>query len=72
MKFNFPVVIIDEDFKSENSSGLGIRVLAKAIEELLVNNAEHKKRTDYALHFAAEHQGATQRILDQLKPALQN
>ncbi|MEY4587260.1 MAG: hypothetical protein RL035_207, partial [Pseudomonadota bacterium] len=33
MKFNFPVVIIDEDFKSENSSGLGIRVLAKAIEE---------------------------------------
>ncbi|HAP04122.1 MAG TPA: hypothetical protein DCQ72_00005, partial [Methylophilaceae bacterium] len=33
MKFNFPVVIIDEDFKSENSSGLGIRVLANAIEE---------------------------------------
>ena len=33
MKFNFPVVIIDEDFKSENSSGLGIRVLAKAIEK---------------------------------------
>jgi len=33
MKFRFPVVIIDEDFRSENSSGLGIRVLAKAIEE---------------------------------------
>jgi len=49
-----------------------INALAKAIEELLVNNAERKKRTDYALHFAAEHQGATQRILDQLKPALQN
>ncbi len=32
MKFRFPVVIIDEDFRSENSSGLGIRVLAKAIE----------------------------------------
>lgn len=32
MKFNFPIVIIDEDFRSENSSGLGIRVLAKAIE----------------------------------------
>ncbi|PPC93480.1 MAG: lysine decarboxylase [Methylotenera sp.] len=33
MKFRFPVIIIDEDFRSENSSGLGIRVLAKAIEE---------------------------------------
>lgn len=32
MKFRFPVVIIDEDFRSENASGLGIRVLAKAIE----------------------------------------
>jgi 3-deoxy-D-manno-octulosonic-acid transferase len=53
------------------NSGL-INALAKAIEELLVNNAERKKRTDYALDFAAEHQGATQRILDQLKPALQN
>ena len=33
MKFRFPVVIIDEDFRSENTSGLGIRALAKAIEE---------------------------------------
>ncbi len=33
MKFRFPVVIIDEDFRTDNSSGLGIRVLAKAIEE---------------------------------------
>ncbi len=33
MKFRYPVVIIDEDFRSENASGLGIRVLAKAIEE---------------------------------------
>jgi arginine decarboxylase len=33
MKFRFPVVIIDEDFRSENNSGLGIRALAKAIEE---------------------------------------
>lgn len=32
MKFNFPVVIVDEDFRTDNSSGLGIRVLAKAIE----------------------------------------
>ena len=33
MKFRFPIVIIDEDFRSENSSGLGIRDLAQAIEE---------------------------------------
>ena len=33
MKFRFPVIIIDEDFRTDNSSGLGIRVLAKAIEE---------------------------------------
>ena len=32
MKFRFPVVVIDEDFRSENASGLGIRALAKAIE----------------------------------------
>src|SRR5262250_1262930 len=31
-RFRFPVVIIDEDFRSENTSGLGIRALAKAIE----------------------------------------
>jgi arginine decarboxylase len=33
MRFHFPVIIIDEDFRSENTSGLGIRALAKAIEE---------------------------------------
>jgi arginine decarboxylase len=33
MRFRFPVVIIDEDFRSENASGLGIRALAKALEE---------------------------------------
>ncbi len=32
MRFRFPIVIIDEDFRSENASGLGIRALAKAIE----------------------------------------
>ncbi len=32
MKFRFPVIIIDEDFRSENASGLGIRALARAIE----------------------------------------
>jgi arginine decarboxylase len=33
MKFRFPVIIIDEDFRSENASGLGIRALADAIEK---------------------------------------
>jgi arginine/lysine/ornithine decarboxylase len=32
MKFRFPIVIIDEDFRSENTSGLGIRALADANE----------------------------------------
>lgn len=32
MKFRFPIIIIDEDFRSENASGLGIRALAQAIE----------------------------------------
>ena len=30
MKFRFPIVIIDEDYRSENTSGLGIRALAQA------------------------------------------
>ncbi len=33
MRFRFPVVIVDEDFRSENASGTGVRVLAKALEE---------------------------------------
>jgi arginine decarboxylase len=33
MRFHFPVVIIDEDFRSENTSGLGIRALADAIQK---------------------------------------
>ncbi|CAA0079348.1 Biodegradative arginine decarboxylase [Zhongshania aliphaticivorans] len=33
MKFRFPVVIIDEDFRSENISGSGIRDLADAISK---------------------------------------
>jgi arginine/lysine/ornithine decarboxylase len=33
MRFRFPIVIIDEDFRSENISGSGIRALAQAIEK---------------------------------------
>ena len=32
MKFRFPIFIIDEDYRLENASGLGIRALASAIE----------------------------------------
>ena len=33
MRFRFPVFIIDEDFRTENASGFGVRALAKAIED---------------------------------------
>lgn len=33
MRFHFPIIIIDEDFRSENASGLGIRALATALEK---------------------------------------
>ncbi len=33
MRFHFPIIIIDEDFRSENASGLGIRALAEALEK---------------------------------------
>ena len=33
MKFRFPVVIIDEDWRSDSASGLGIRALGKALED---------------------------------------
>jgi arginine decarboxylase len=32
-RFHFPIVIIDEDYRSDNSSGLGVRALAAAIEK---------------------------------------
>ena len=34
LRFRFPIVIIDEDYRSENTSGLGIRALAEAIEKM--------------------------------------
>jgi arginine decarboxylase len=33
LRFHFPIVIIDEDYRSENASGLGIRALADAIKK---------------------------------------
>lgn len=34
MNFRFPIIIIDEDFRTENSSGTGVRALASAVEKL--------------------------------------
>jgi hypothetical protein len=33
LRFRFPIVIIDEDFRSENTSGFGIRALAAGHRE---------------------------------------
>ena len=33
MRFNFPIIIIDEDFRSDNASGLDIRALVESIEK---------------------------------------
>ncbi len=49
-----------------------VDALAKTIESLLINTGERQDRSGSALRFAAEHQGATQRILEQLRPALQS
>ncbi len=37
MQFYFPIIIIDEDFRTENTSGSGIRELAAAIEQAGMN-----------------------------------
>lgn len=34
MKFNFPVIIVDKDYRSDNIAGTGMRALGEAIEAL--------------------------------------
>ena len=46
MQYHFPVVIIDEDYHSENVAGLGIRDLAKAIEAQGVEVRAKPNNTD--------------------------
>ena len=54
MKFRFPIVIIDEDFRTENASGVGIRALAAAISK---ENVEVLGVTSYGdLSSFAQHQ----------------
>ncbi|MFO1480397.1 MAG: arginine/lysine/ornithine decarboxylase [Turneriella sp.] len=33
MRFHFPIIIIDKDFRAENTGGFGIRALAKALQD---------------------------------------
>src|ERR1700761_3441270 len=75
MKFRFPVVIIDEDFRSENISGSGIRALAEAIEK---EGAEVLEMTSYGdmTSFAQQSSRASCFILsidaDELLPYVEN
>jgi arginine decarboxylase len=62
MKFRFPIVIIDEDFRSENASGSGIRALAKAIEEEGVETLGVTSYSDTAM-FAQQQSRASGFIL---------
>ena len=57
MKFRFAVIIIDEDWRAESASGLGIRALAKALEEQggeLVDGFSYLAVGMVADHLAAE------------------
>ena len=49
MKFRFPIIIIDEDFRSENISGSGIRDLAEAIEQEAVSYTHLTLPTIYSV-----------------------
>ena len=55
MKFRFPIVIIDEDFRSENTSGLGIRALAAGDRDGRLRGAgRHQLRRPVAVRAAAK------------------
>ncbi len=62
LRFRFPIVIVDEDFRSENASGLGIRALASAIEK---EGFEVLGTTSYGdlSHFAQQQSRASAFIL---------
>lgn len=62
MKFRFPIVIIDEDFRSENASGSGIRALASAIENEGMEVIGAMSFTDHAM-FAQQQSRASGFIL---------
>jgi 3-deoxy-D-manno-octulosonic-acid transferase len=55
---------------SASSNADLVGALAKAMENLLLDFSERHDMARRAVSFAAEHQGASQRILNQLRPAL--
>ena len=61
LRFHFPIVIIDEDFRSENTSGFGIRALAARPEVVAV-------MPDQAVHLVAP--TAARRLSNGERPAV--
>ncbi len=62
MRFHFPIIVIDEDFRSENASGVGIRALARALEEEGVEIVGATSFSDVS-GFAQQHSRASAFIL---------
>ncbi|SPE27533.1 Lysine decarboxylase [Burkholderiales bacterium] len=62
MRFHFPIVVIDEDFRSENASGMGIRALTRALEEEGVEIIGSTSFSDVS-GFAQQHSRASAFIL---------
>ena len=63
LRFHFPIVIIDEDYRSENTSGLGIRALAQAIEiEPRLRQARERQWRQCDQGQAAPHASAPQPV----------
>jgi len=62
MRFHFPIVVIDEDFRSENASGVGIRALTRALEEEGVEIIGATSFSDVS-GFAQQHSRASAFIL---------
>jgi len=62
LRFRFPIFVIDEDFRSENASGLGIRALARAVEAEGVEIVSATRLSDVA-GFAQLHSRASGFVL---------
>jgi 3-deoxy-D-manno-octulosonic-acid transferase len=49
-----------------------VQSLSEALKALLTNTSQRQMMSAKALQYASQHQGATQRILDRIRPALQS
>lgn len=49
-----------------------VQLLSEAIAQLLLNTVQRQTMSSKALEYASHHQGATQRILDRLRPVLRS